>query len=354
MRILYGVVGEGMGHATRSRVILEQLSLNHEIQIVASGRAMTYLQQRFPSVHPIWGYTIAYEGNSVKAWQTLVQNLKGAVRGWPQNIRQYFEIARSFKPNVVISDFESFSYLFAKRHSIPVISADNMQIIDRCQHARSLWKGFEFDFQLSRAIVSSKLPRAFHYLITTFFYPPVRKKRTTLLPPLLRPEVLSARSEVGDHLLVYQTATTNVELPAILMRSQVECRVYGLRRDLAADQVDENLIYRPFDEGRFIDDLRTARGVIAGGGFTLMSEAVHLRKPMLAIPLAGQFEQTLNALYLQQLGYGAHAAELTDEALGAFLQQQSGYRESLEAYRPEGNERFLAALEEQLAAAVDS
>ncbi len=85
-----------------------------------------------------------------------------------------------------------------------------------------------------------------------------------------------------------------------------------------------------------------------------MSEAVHLRKPMLSIPLAGQFEQTLNALYLQRLGYGAHATELTDEALSAFLQRQSGYRESLEAYRPEGNERFLAALEEQLAAAVDS
>jgi len=81
MRILYGVVGEGMGHATRSRVILEHLSLNHEIQIVASGRAMAYLQQRFSSVHKIWGYSIAYEGNSVKTWQTLVQNLKGAVRG---------------------------------------------------------------------------------------------------------------------------------------------------------------------------------------------------------------------------------------------------------------------------------
>jgi uncharacterized protein (TIGR00661 family) len=155
-------------------------------------------------------------------------------------------------------------------------------------------------------------------------------------------------------LLVYQTATTNLELPAILKRTNVQCRVYGLRRDLTEDQVDENLTYRPFDEMRFIDDLRTARGVIAGGGFTLMSEAVHLRKPMLAIPLAGQFEQTLNALYLQQLGYGAHAARLTDEALGAFLERQSGYRESLQSYRPEGNEKFLAALEEQLAAAVES
>ena len=38
MRILYGVVGEGMGHATRSRVVLEHvLSQGHEVQVVVSG-----------------------------------------------------------------------------------------------------------------------------------------------------------------------------------------------------------------------------------------------------------------------------------------------------------------------------
>jgi hypothetical protein len=44
MRILYGVVGEGMDHATRSRVILEHLlSQGHEQRIVVSGRAHAFL-----------------------------------------------------------------------------------------------------------------------------------------------------------------------------------------------------------------------------------------------------------------------------------------------------------------------
>src|SRR5262249_14308332 len=154
-------------------------------------------------------------------------------------------------------DFETFSYLFGRRHRIPVISADNMQIIDRCKHPRDVLKGFEVPFQLSRAIVSSKLPRAFHFLIATFFYPPIRKKRTTLLPPLLRSEVLDARPEPGEHLLVYQTTTSNVGLPDILKASGIPCRIYGLRRELSEDMVDGNLTYRPFDEARFINDLRT-------------------------------------------------------------------------------------------------
>jgi len=352
MRILYGVVGEGMGHATRSRVVLEELSKHHEVYVVASGRAVAYLRERLPSVHPIWGYTIAYRGNAVRHWQTVVQNLKGAVRGWPQNIRRYFEILREFQPDVAISDFETFSYLFAKRHRIPVISVDNMQVIDRCRHPAEMLKGFEVPFQLSRAIVRSKLPHAFHYLVATFFYPPVSRKRTTLLPPLLRPEVLEARAEEGEHLLVYQTTTSHLSLPDTLQRAGRPCRIYGLRRDLTEDSVDGNLTYRPFSEARFIEDLRTAHAVVAGGGFTLLSEAVYLHKPVLSVPVLGHFEQTLNALYLQKLGYGAYAPRLTLEALSSFIGQRERYRESLQLYRQDSNLRFMAALNEQLAKAA--
>ncbi len=65
MKILYGVVGEGMGHATRSRVVLEHLAKHHEVHIVVSGRASDYLTKRFENVHEIWGLTINYDGNSV-------------------------------------------------------------------------------------------------------------------------------------------------------------------------------------------------------------------------------------------------------------------------------------------------
>ena len=49
MRILYGVVGEGMGHAMRSGVILDHLTKNHDVQVVASGRAHDYLAKRAAS-----------------------------------------------------------------------------------------------------------------------------------------------------------------------------------------------------------------------------------------------------------------------------------------------------------------
>jgi uncharacterized protein (TIGR00661 family) len=353
MRILYGVVGEGMGHATRSRVLLESLVKKHEVHIVVSGRAQKYLADRFSSVHGIWGLQIAYEGNHVKTWQTVLENLKGAVTGWPKNVREYFDLVHDFSPDVVISDFESFSYLFAKNRFLPVVSVDNMQVLNRTRHDPSLLRGHEDAFEMSRSIVKSKLPGCFHYLVTTFFYPELRKDRTTLVPSILRPEILAAKPERGDHLLVYQSATSNSGLPAILKEAKVPCRVYGLRRDLTEEQVDGNVTYCPFSETKFIDDLRTCRAVVAGGGFTLMSEAVYLRKPMLSVPIEGQFEQTLNALYLERLGYGAYAKTLTAPGLLDFLARIDRCNEALAGYEQDGNRVTLAALEEQLARAAE-
>ncbi len=349
MRILYGVVGEGMGHATRSRVVLEDLVREHEVQVVASGRAHDYLAERFPAVHRIWGLSIHYEGNAIRRLPTVLQNLRGAARGWPRNVGKYFGLLASFRPDVVISDFESFSYYFGKAHRIPVIDLDNIHVISKCRHSAALLAGHERDFGLIRSVVAAKLPRCFHYVIPTFFYPPVRARRTTLVPPILRPEVLAARSERGEHLLVYQTATTNLALPEALKRLGVPARIYGLKRDLEEDLVDGNLTYRPFGESRFIEDLRTARAVVAGGGFTLLSEAVFLRKPVLSVPVERQFEQVLNALYVQDLGYGLYARRLSEAVLEGFLARVPEHARALAGYSQDGNAVALETVRQQLA-----
>jgi uncharacterized protein (TIGR00661 family) len=356
MRILYGVVGEGMGHAIRSRVILDELVQRHDVQVVVSGRAHDYLAKRANdhlNVKKIWGFTIVTEDNEVRNFRTLLQNVKGALTGgWPQNIRAYFEIADRFQPDVVISDFESWSYLYAVNHRLPVVSVDNMQIVNRCRHDKDVIAGHEGAFQLAKSIIKAKVPGAYRYLITTFFRPEIRKKRTSLHPPVLRPEILSARSEPGGHLLAYQTYTTNQDLPEMLRRTGIECRVYGLRRDLKEDHRDGNLLYRPFSEEVFIEDLRTCRAVVASAGFTLMGEAVYLHKPMLAEPVAGQFEQILNARYLQKAGYGLGTDNITEPALAEFLARTPEFERNLSRYSQDGNKDLLTNLESVLGAAA--
>lgn len=347
MRILYGVVGEGMGHAMRSRVVLEHLvSAGHEIEIMASGRASEFLRKRFDGVHRIHGLHMIYEENRVRKGKTLWSNVVAGVTGVPQNIAAYFDLVGEFRPEVVISDFESWTWLYGKNHHVPVISVDNMQIINRCAHPPEVIAGYEAEFQLAKAFVKAKLPWCAWYLVTTFFRPPVRKERTSLHAPILRPEILAATPSRGDHLLVYQTAEGNDALLATLARTGIECRVYGMRRGITEEVVEGSIRHRPFSEQGFIDDLASSRGVIAGGGFTLMGEAVFLRKPMLAVPLAGQFEQILNARYLEREGYGRWAPSLEDPAtVRAFIDAIPACEERLAGYAQDGNRLLLGELD---------
>ena len=351
MKILYGVQGEGMGHAIRSGVVVDELrARGHDVRVVASGGAYDYLSRFGSNVHEIWGLSFAKDGADVQVLQSVIQNLRGAVSGWPADMRKYFELIEDFMPDVVVTDFESFSVLFAQRHRKPIVSVDNIQMLDRCRHDRSLLAGFRDEFHVARAFVAVKVPRAFHYLVTTFFYPPLRRKRTTLVPSILRPAILQATPERGDHLLVYWAGDESV--PAVLKAAGVPCRIYGMRRGIESDVVDGNLTYRSFSDEGFVEDLRTCRALITGGGFSLLSEAVYLHKPILSIPLAGQAEQQLNARYLAHLGYGQYASELTPDVLGRFLASLPQLERTISTYEQDGNTVAMETLERTLDAAV--
>ncbi|MDQ3036916.1 MAG: teichoic acid biosynthesis protein [Myxococcota bacterium] len=349
MRILYGVVGEGMGHAMRSRVVLDHLvSQGHELEIMASGRAVDFLQKKFVTseVNRIHGLHIVYEENRVRRGKTLFQNVLQGTTALPKQIAAYFELIGDFAPQCVISDFESWTYFYAKAHRLPVFSIDNMQALNRCVIDEDAIAGHRADFEIAKAFVKSKLPFCDWYLITTFFEPAVRKERTSVHKPILRPEILEAKVSRGEHLLVYQTAEGHEELAETLQRTGLECRVYGMRRSITEEQVEGNLRYRPFSEAGFIEDLATSRAVIAGGGFTLMGEAVYLHKPMLSVPVGGQFEQVLNGRYLEKLGYGRFAPSLEDpKVIFDFVDAIPSCEEKLASYEQHGNEALLTELD---------
>ena len=353
MRILYGVVGEGMGHAMRSRVILDHLIREgHEVEIIASSKASDYLGARFEDVHRIHGLHIVTEKNRVQMGRTLFFNVLRGAAALPGQIAAYFRLIEDFEPAMVLSDFESWTYFFAKAHGLPVISIDNMQVIHRCEHTPEIISGARTDFEVTRAFVQSKLPFCDHYIITTFFHPPIIKKRTSLHLPILRPEILAATPSHGDHVLVYQTVGGGGGLGDALTASGLECRIYGMRPGIEEEQADGALRYRPFDEETFIADLASCRAVVASAGFTLMSECVHLHKPMLVTPIEDHFEQTLNGRYLEDLGYGRTTEEVTTEVMQSFLSALPGFEERLSGYTHDRNKALFEEVDLQVDRAI--
>ncbi len=365
MRILYGVTGEGMGHATRSKVTCEHLvRRGHKVKIVVSGRAHAFLAKSFPDVVEIKGLSIRYIEGAMDRDASVAQNVLAAPGMLLRNVEAYYDRVVKFRPDAVITDFDSFAYLFAVRHGLPVISIDNQAIIYRCKHEKAIKQGAEVDYRLTKAFVKAKIPGCDHYVITTFFYPPIRKKyakTTTLVPPILRQAILEAKPNArrGEHVLVYQTSASDTRLVPTLNKIKGErFVVYGLKRaDVkngrkGGDETVGNCTLKGFSEDGFVRDLASARAVVANGGLSLLGEAIYLGKPIYSVPVRHQFEQIMNARYVEELGYGLALESIDADVLRLFLRENAKYAARVEKHRQDGNEALFAAVDRALARSV--
>jgi uncharacterized protein (TIGR00661 family) len=82
VNILYGVPGEGLGHATRSKVVIGHfLAQGHQVQVVSSSRAYTMLAAAYSGrVYEIRGFYLAYNGLAVSRVRTAALTLRTAPR----------------------------------------------------------------------------------------------------------------------------------------------------------------------------------------------------------------------------------------------------------------------------------
>ena len=348
MRILYGVTGEGMGHATRSKVVCEHLvARGHTVKIVVSGRAHGFLAKSFPDVTEIKGLTIRYVDNAMDRDGSIARNVLAAPQMLYANAARYFDDVIHFQPEMVISDFDSFAYLFAKRHRLPIVSIDNQQIIACCKHEKAIKKGAKVDYQMTKAFVKAKLPGCDHYIVTTFFFPPIKRKyleTVTLVPPILRKAIMDAKAKAhrGEHVLVYQTSTSDTSLiPTLNSVSGERFVVYGLRKKATQG----NCTLKEFSEEGFVEDLAGAKAVIANGGLSLIGEAVYLGKPIYSVPVRHQFEQVMNARYLEEMGYGLNAESIDGDVLRLFLKENAKYAERVAMHKQEGNELLFKTVD---------
>lgn len=351
MRILYGIAGDGIGHAVRSAVIIEELlRRGHEVRIVVSGSAKDYIEEKFPDVTEIWGLSVVTRGNKISEALTIAANVREglAPSGLPRNIYQQFKVARQFDPDVVITDCELWSWFFGALRDVPVIGLDNVHQLTRCSHPADVIGDIDERYPLARFVVQARVPSAEHYLVSTFAPSEPEKENTTLVPPILRDAILEATPSDGEHLLVYQTSYSKYDLVPVLRELDYPVRVYGLEEGIDRPKQIENVELRPFSESGFIEDLASCRAVVGSAGFTLMTEALHHGKPYFAIPVEGQIEQMLNARYLDWLGYGSYASEPKAPTIQRFLDRLPEFRSNLESYERHDNEPTFDALQTML------
>ena len=336
--ILYGVNGEGSGHSTRAKEVLSHLQQQgHKLHVVSFDRGLRNLRESFP-VTEIFGFQLTYVNNRVRYKRTVASNLIKAPRA-ARSLKQLSRLVEENNIELVITDFEPLSCHVGHRKRLPVIAIDNQHAITNTRI--SLPRGYQRDAAAVRLVTRMMTPHADAYLVLSFFPAPIKRRSTFLFSPIVRQEVLSTTPRNGDQVLVYVTSPAK-ELAAML--KQVRCKfiAYGF----GIEGQEGNILFKKPSMDGFLRDLAGAKAVMANAGFSLVSEALHLGKPYLAIPVKNQFEQTFNAYYVDKLGYGAWWKELSKEKIESFLFNLPVYAENLNSYPRAGNGALLAKLDE--------
>src|SRR3989338_3711682 len=346
-KILYGVAGEGMGHAIRSKVVIEELSKKNNIKVVTSGRSYRYLNTFF-DVKEINYFKIIYRKNKATGFITFFNNFARL----PMIFIKCFKLPgmiMKFKPDLIITDFEPFVSYFGLLHNIPVISIDNIHLVTNANH-HNIPKKYSFDSLIARIIIKLLIIKSDKYFINAFYGCKIENESSVLIRPLLRKEVINAKTSDKGHILVYQTSMSNKKLLEALKSVNGKFVVYGFHRN----KMGKNIIFKKFDERGFLSDLSSCKAVITNGGFTLISEALYLKKPVLSIPVKRQFEQILNAIYLEELGYGMFAEEANKEAIEKFISKTPLLRKKLKRYQRYTNHEAIKKMNETIESLIGS
>jgi len=344
--ILYGVNGEGAGHSTRAREVLSHLvARGHNVHVASFDRGLQNLKSSF-DVTEIYGFRFAYVNNRVRYKLTIAKNLMTVPQA-AKSMSRLNDLVDEWKIDLVITDFEPLTCHAGHKKGLPIVSIDNQHCLTNA--VVSYPKEYRSDAAAAKLVTRLMTPRANAYLVISFFTAPVKKNNTFLFPPLLRQEILKAKPSQGEHILVYVTSPAPA-LAKLLSSVRSNFVAYGFGREGR----EGNIEYKKPSLDGFFADLVSARAIVANSGFSLVTEALHLGKPYLAVPVSHQFEQIFNAYWLDKAKYGAYWEELNKEHVEAFLRNLPHYREALAQYPRQGNGALLAKLDALIASYTGS
>jgi uncharacterized protein (TIGR00661 family) len=325
-KILFGVAGEGFGHSSRSELLGQHLiDAGHDVIFAASRKSFDYLQPTFNGrVRQVHGLSFYYQNGHVRPIRTVMQNLWDYRRGIGFNRRFFSSVEKDFEPDLVISDFEPFSAWWAWRNRVPCVSIDHEHFLSCCRFAT---EGASLrERSLAKVVMQGYHTFADAYMVLNFFKAPLTNENAQLVPPVVRKAVLRVRPRNDEHFLVYSTDSGEKMrkriVDAVSQHTGYRFYIYGFNQESESG----NCAFKKTSTETFLNNLASCRGVIATAGFSLLSECLYFRKPMLLMPVRDQYEQIINACYVEKLGMGLKTEHLTGQKLQEFFARLQTFR----------------------------
>ncbi|MCL4206454.1 MAG: glycosyltransferase [Pirellulaceae bacterium] len=352
-KLIFSLAGEGRGHATRTRTIVEALQREHRIIVLAPGAAYQLLADAYfhsdrVAVCEIPGLQFRYRGERLDYLKSccLALPFLWRMRDWTAKIEA---LLRKERPDLAITDFEPLLPRAAARCGVPYVSFDHQHFLLVNDLSGLPWH-LRWKARLLAPSVGMFYRGQRRTIVSSFYQPPLKPhmRHVTQIGTLLRPEILRSRPVAGQHVLVYMRRFLRKNLLDALLHCGRPVKVYGLGVRPPLDGV----VFCEVDERNFLHDLSQCFAVVSNAGNQLVGEAIYLKKPFLALPESGNFEQSINAHFVRESGAGDWIPfdRLDAEALLRFLDRVPEYRQQIRSEAVVGNAAAVDAILAELAA----
>lgn len=286
MKILYAVQGTGNGHVARAREIIPSLLKRATVDVLVSGMHAE-LKMSYPVRYQYkgLGYKFGKKGGVDYLntwWHGDVPNFLGEVQSL--DLSSY---------DLVINDFEPVSAWAARKQHVPCVGLSNQCTLldDKIVKPQKKRK----KYKLAKYVLKNYAPVDFCY---GFHY---QSFNDNIFTPVIRSEIRDLQISNDRHYIVYLPFYNDKKIARALSYFRGEKWIVFSKHSKKYYR-ERNIDIFPIAEGRFTEELASAKGIICGAGFGLTSEALFLGKKMLVLPMKNQFEQLCNTLSLEQMG----------------------------------------------------
>ena len=295
MNIAVSFSGEGRGHSTRMGALCRHLLKKHNICYWCPENISSFFRSIIPDarIYPIPLISLVKLHHRVLMLKTAKLNIRPLFLQ-RETIDNIVKQLNGLDISLVISDYEPFLPRAARIAKIPVLALNHQLATQK--HISP------FDMQgVSQFVANSFMMPYYSYSLSSSFF-------DGDIGPILREHIKLKKPSHEDFYVVY-------------LKGRMEKIARKTLKKLG-------LKYLSFPDKNhdFADSIASCKGVISAAGHQIISECLHLNKPIFSIPERSQFEQILNAQMLARSGRGTifYKGKLRQK-LKAFIKKIGSY-----------------------------
>lgn len=308
MKFLFIVQGEGRGHMTQAISLAQILeSRGFELCGVCVGKSNRreipdFFKQKINAPIILFdspNFVTDKQNKGIKLGRTIFQNLMKSGK-FRKSLKQIHQVVSETKPDIILNFYDILGgiYNFLYKPQSQFWTIGHQYLINHSDFAYP--KGHHLEkllFQLNTKITSLGSQKQ----LALSFRPldPSQVQNTHVLPPLLRKELRKlvptngnfyltymVNPGYGEEILLFAKANPNINIVAFWDKKGTPDLITPLK----------NARFYQVNDVLFLEKMAQCRALICTAGFESVCEAMYLGKPVMMIPVKGQYEQQCNAL----------------------------------------------------------